>query len=197
LLVPKDHLQPVLTALRRMDLEVTAIDTAGGAGVSRYIEMMPPSAARRRWIAFAWGTVAALALVAAFLPFITQSLARRAVETRMTTLGPQIAEVAALRRQIAAGKAGDDVIAAERARLGDTLQILATITDVLPDDTVLADLSVRQGKLGFSGRSLAAPRLIAAMASDPTIRNPSFVAPLTRTPDGKADTFVIRAEINP
>ncbi len=89
------------------------------------------------------------------------------------------------------------MIAAERARNGDALQVLATVTDLMPDDTVLADLSLRQGKLDISGRSLAASRLIPAMATDPTLRNPSFVAPVTRTPDGKADTFVIRAELSP
>jgi general secretion pathway protein L len=71
------------------------------------------------------------------------------------------------------------------------------VTDLLSDDTVLADLSLRQGKLSISGRSRSAPQLIPAMAGDPTLHNPSFAAPVTRTPDGKADTFVIRAELNP
>jgi hypothetical protein len=35
------------------------------------------------------------------------------------------------------------------------------------------------------------------MAADATMHNPSFAAPVTRTPDGKADTFVIRAELTP
>ena len=72
--------------------------------------------------------------------------------------------------------------------------MLATVTDLMPDDTVLGDLSLRQGKLDISGRSLAAAQLIPAMAADPTLRNPSFAAPVTRSADGKADTFVIRAE---
>jgi general secretion pathway protein L len=138
-----------------------------------------------------------LAVAAAGTPFVTQSLAIAAVEARIAALQPRVAEVEALRRRIAAGTAGNDVIAAERARNGDALQVLATVTDLMPDDTVLADLSLRQGKLDISGRSLTAARLIPAMAADPTLRNPSFVAPVTRTPDGKADTFVIRAELSP
>ena len=75
--------------------------------------------------------------------------------------------------------------------------MLATVTELLPDDTVLADLSLRQSKLSISGRSRAAPVLIPAMAGDPALHNPSFAAPVTRTPDGNADTFVIRAELGP
>jgi general secretion pathway protein L len=131
------------------------------------------------------------------MPFITQSLARGSVEARIAALQPQIAQVEALRRRIAAGSAGQDVIAAERARIGDALQVLAAVTELMPDDTVLSDLSLRQGKLGIGGRSLTAARLIPAMAADATMHNPSFAAPVTRTPDGKADTFVIRAELTP
>ena len=83
-----------------------------------------------------------------------------------------------------------------RARaLGDALQVLATTTELIPDDTVLSDLSLHQGKLSISGQSATAPRLIPALAADPTVGNPSFAAPVTRTADGKADTFVIRAEL--
>ena len=138
-----------------------------------------------------------LALIALATPFVTQSLARRAVEVRIAALQPRVAQVEALRRRIAAGTAGNDVIAAEHAGTGDALQVLATVTELLPDDTVLADLTLRQGKLSISGRSRAAPLLIPAMAGDPTLHNPSFAAPVTRTPDGKADTFVIRAELVP
>jgi general secretion pathway protein L len=102
-----------------------------------------------------------------------------------------------MRKRIAAGSAGNDVIAAEQAATGDALQVLAAITDLLPDDTVVADLSLRRGKISITGRSRSAPQLIPAMAGDPILHNPSFAAPVTRTPDGKADTFVIRAELNP
>jgi general secretion pathway protein L len=121
------------------------------------------------------------------------------VEVSIAALQPRIAQIETLHRRVAAGSAGNDVIAAEHARVGDALQVLATVTvtQLLPDDTVLADLSLRQGKLSISGRSRAAPQLIPAMAAEPTLHNPSFAAPVTRTPDGKADTFVIRAELNP
>jgi general secretion pathway protein L len=196
-LLPKTLVQPVFTAMEAIGHRISAIETAGHDGVPRTIDLVPPSPRRQRALAIAYGAIAVLALIALAAPFVTQSLARGAVEGRIADLKPQIAQVEALRHRIAAGSAGNDAIATEHAGIGDALQVLATVTELLPDDTVLADLSLRQGKLSISGRSRAAPQLIPAMAADPTLHNPSFAAPVTRTPDGKADTFVIRAELNP
>ncbi len=196
-LLPKSLVQPVLTAMEAIGLKVSAIETAGNTGVPRFIDLVPPSSRRRHTLTVAWAACAVLALVAVATPFVAQSLARRAVEARITDLQPRIERIEALRRRLAAGSAGNDAIATEHASIGDALQVLATVTELLPDDTVLADLSVRQGKLSISGRSRAAPLLIPAMAGDPTLHNPSFAAPVTRTPDGNADTFVIRAELSP
>ncbi len=195
-LSPKSLLQPVLAALERIGAAPTVIE-AMNDGLPRHIDLSPPPVARRRALAVAVTAVLVLAVAAAATPFVTQALAMHAVEARIAALQPQLRRVEALRRSLAAGAAGSDVIAAEQARNGDALQVLATVTDLMPDDTVLSDLSLRQGKLDISGRSLAAARLIPAMAADPTLRNPSFAAPVTRTPDGKADSFVIRAELAP
>jgi general secretion pathway protein L len=196
-LVPKAALLPVIAVLSRIGLTVSAIEATNRVGVARRIDTLAAASTRRPWQVIVAAAVGVLAIVAVVTPFVTQSLARTRVEARIAALQPRLAEVEALRRRIAAGTAGSDVIAAEQARLGDALQVLATITDLLPDDTVLADLTLRQGKLDISGRSLVAPRLIPAMAADPIVHNPAFVAPVTRTSDGKADTFVIHAELGP
>jgi general secretion pathway protein L len=196
-LLPKSLVQPALATIAAIGLKVSAIETASHSGAPRLIDLVPPSSQRRRTLAFAWATCGVLAVIALATPFVTQSLARRTVEARIADLQPRIAQAEALRRRLAAGSAGNDVIATEHAGIGDALQVLATVTELLPDDTVLADLSLRQSKLSISGRSRAAPVLIPAMAGDPALHNPSFAAPVTRTPDGNADTFVIRAELGP
>ena len=193
--IPKTLLRPVIALLEAAGLAISAIEAVGTSGSPRLIDLLAPSRRHRASLAFARGLVGALAVVAAVMPVITLSLASNAVEARIAALQPQIAQVEALRRRIAGGSAGSTVIAAERARVGDALQVLATTTELIPDDTVLSDLSLHQGKLSISGQSATAPRLIPALAADPTVGNPSFAAPVTRTPDGKADTFVIRAEL--
>jgi len=195
-LMPKSVVQPLFAALAEVGLKVSAIETTAPSGAPRYIDLNP-QVRHSHMLRAAAVLIGVLALAALVTPFVTQSLARRSVEAGIAALQPQIAQVEALRRRLAQGAAGNDAIAAEYARIGDVLQVLATVTALLPDDTVLADLSLRQGKLSISGRSRTAPQLIPAMAGDPTLHNPSFAAPVTRTTDGKADTFVIRAELSP
>ena len=194
-LIPKRLLRPAIALLDAAGLPVSAIEAASASGSPRLMDLLAPSRRHRASLAFAWGLVGTLAVVAAVMPIITLSLASNAVEARIAGLQPQIAAVESLRRRIARGSAGSSVIAAERGRVGNALQVLATTTDLIPDDTVLSDLSLHQGKLSISGQSATAPRLIPVLAADPTVGNPSFAAPVTRTADGKADTFVIRAEL--
>ena len=101
-----------------------------------------------------------------------------------------MAAVDALRHRLA-GDAG--AAAAARAHAGDTLQALATLTDLLPDDTYLTTLSLQHGKLRLEGQSAAATRLIGALSAEPHIRNPGFAAPVLRS-DAGADVFAIEAE---
>jgi general secretion pathway protein L len=196
-LVPKRFVQPVLAALERVGLTVGSVEAITASGALRRINVAGRPAGHGVWLKAALLTIAALALAAVVTPFITQSLARGRVEQHIAALQPRLKQVEALRQRIAAGTAGADLITTEQARLGDVMQVLATVTDLLPDDTVLSDLTLRQGKLEISGRSTAAARLIPAMAADPIVHSAAFVAPVTRTPDGKADTFVIRAEVGP
>lgn len=197
LLAPRSLVQSAISALASIGLGVSAIETTTSTGQLRHIELASSSSPRKRLLPVAWGTAAVMAVAALVTPFVTQSLALRTIDARIAALQPRVTQVETLRRRIAAGSAGNDVIAAEHAATGDILQILAAVTDLLPDDTVLADFSLRQGKISISGRSRSAPQLIPTLAGEPILHNPSFAAPVTRTPDGKADTFVIRAELSP
>ena len=140
---------------------------------------------------------AVLAVVAAGLPFVQQSAASRAVEARIAALRPAVDQADALRREIAQATGSNDVIAAERARVGDALGVVATVTAVLPDDTYLTDFQLQGRVLTLTGQSAAAARLIALLAAEPALRNPAFTAPVTRNEPGRAEGFAIRAEVAP
>jgi general secretion pathway protein L len=103
--------------------------------------------------------------------------------------------VEALRRGIAAGDAGRNILAKEQERTGNVLQILAVVTRILPDDTYLTDFSLRERKMTLSGRSASAPRLITGLSADPAIANTAFAAPVTRIEGATSDVFSIKAEV--
>ncbi len=66
----------------------------------------------------------------------------------------------------------------------------------LPDNTWLSSLSLQQKRLMIEGHSAAATRLIAALASEPRLRNPSFAAAVLRAENGE-EIFTIQAEVSP
>jgi general secretion pathway protein L len=65
---------------------------------------------------------------------------------------------------------------------------------LLPDDTFLTSISLRRDHLTMEGHSTAATKLIAAMAADPGLKNPSFGAPVLRGENG-TDVFTIQAGV--
>jgi general secretion pathway protein L len=198
-LVPRRVLAAPLDWMARADLAPTWLEATAADGTPRRMPLSAQPLRRlgARITGAASIAVAVLTVAALVTPFVVQSLARGATDRAIEGLGPQVAKVESLRRQQASSFAGADALAAEHARVGDALQVLAALTDLMPDDTWLTDLSLHQGKLNVSGQSPAAARLIPALAADPTFRNPAFAAPVTRAPDGHADTFVIRAELAP
>jgi len=102
-----------------------------------------------------------------------------------------------LRKQIAGGAATADVVVAARKQVGTPLQAIALLTELLPDDTYVTTLGLRQRKLTVSGRSASAARLIGAMAANPMVHGPAFVAPVIRDETNGEQMFSIRADLGP
>ena len=86
-------------------------------------------------------------------------------------------------------------MAAETRRLGDTLEALAALTEVLPDDSYLTEFTMRERKITMAGLGASAPNLIKGLSADPRVRNPAFTAPVTKSETNHLDVFAIRAEL--
>jgi general secretion pathway protein L len=202
-LLPKAALQAAVEALRRAGLPLAGLEATSPDGRTRAIPMGDaagvPSRRREEWrrrgLAAAGTACCCLAVAAVALPFVQQSLALAAADRHVEALRPRVAEAEALRRRIADAKGGQDAFAAERARVGDALRAIAALTEILPDDTWLTELTLRQRRLTIAGRSAGAARLIGLLSADPTIRDATFAAPVTRADSGGADAFSIRAEL--
>ncbi len=197
-LVPQAAIRPLLATLSRIGIAPTTLEFATGSGLRR-IGMAHTHAGRgrRTRLALAAALCASLALAAIVTPFVRQSLAARALDRRIAALAPGVAAAEALRARITREAAGKDVLVAERGRVGDALAAIAAVTDILPDDTYLTDFTLRSRKLVMNGRSAAAARLIGLLSAAPQLREPAFLAPVTRSETGRADLFSIRAELAP
>ena len=145
-----------------------------------------------RSLAIAAGVLAALAIAS---PFLRQALHLAALRAQMDSMAPRIAQVEALRQRIAGSSAGGDAVAAETRRLGDTLEAIAALTEVLPDDSYLTEFTMRERKMTMAGLGASAPRLISGLSADPRLRSPAFTAPVTKSETNHLDVFAIRAEL--
>ncbi len=195
-LAPRETLAPLLDMLRAAGVVPALLEAPAGTAW-RKVELGGTAGRWQPVRRAALAACAALACAAVVVPFVRQSLALGDVQARIDALAPATAEAAALHRRMAAANAGGDVMQAARAHIADPLQALAAVTDALPDDTWLTDLTLHQRHLALDGRSAAAVRLIARLSAEPAIRNPAFTAPVTRADGGHGDIFAVGAEVAP
>jgi general secretion pathway protein L len=193
-LMQRAVLAPVLEQLRaaRLSPSILAAEAAGGERLMIPLRHRASHSQRRGTIRIAAAICTALALAVIATPFVQNLSAIAAAEGRIDALRPAIARVEVLRRRLTADAGAADVFAAEAARVGDPLQMLAALTDILPDDAWLAYLTWRQRVLTFSGQSKRAARLIATLSADPAFHDPTFVTPVTRAEASGAELFTIR-----
>lgn len=197
-MVPKLALATALTSLDDVGIKPDFVEVAlAGRPALLPINDGPDRSSGRMLVRGLSWACAALAIAAFVLPIVMQALALQATNTAIAELQPAISQIDALRRGINANDAGRDILVREAERTGDVLQILATITRILPDDTFLTDFALRDRQITLSGRSASAPRLITGLSSDPVIRNTAFAAPVTRIEGATMDIFSIKAEIAP
>ncbi len=193
-LVPKIAMAPALDTLAKLGLQPRFLETEAG---SIALQEDGARTARPGLIRGLVTVCAGLAIAVPVLPILQQEWALYDTNREIDSLRPEIMQAQALRRGITADGAGSEVVEREVQRTGDVLEILATLTRILPDDTYLTDLSLRERKLTLGGRSAAAARLITGLSADPVIRDATFAAPVTRLEGTTTDVFSISAGIKP
>ncbi len=198
-LVGKAAVQPLIATLARLGVTPKLLEFPLSDTETRTIALTDASSRGRMLRQHAMPAIVACAagalLAIAVLPIALDARALSSTEARIDALRPRVAQVEALRRRLAANADDIDVVTRERGKVGDALQVIALVTDVLPDDTYLTELSLHQRKLALTGQSAAAAKLIVALSAEPMLRNPEFVAPVTRAPMGGRDMFSIETEI--
>jgi general secretion pathway protein L len=147
-----------------------------------------------------------LSLLVVGEPFYSQSVTREGLQAHLDRLQPQVKEFELLWQRTRGIESYSDTLKRQRQRSGDVLEALATISDVLPDDTYLTDFAMRDRRITLGGLSASAPRLIGLLAADHLISNPVFLSAVTRQQSARAallnnsndpenDVFSIQAEL--
>ena len=192
------NVDPFLDALKRAGVAPTRIEMLGDPSSSFPISIAPGYAHRPRSRRLVWATALScllLAIAAAAIPFVRQSVALAQLDREIADARPAAADVEKLRQKIDRVSSNADFVTGERNKAARALDTLAALTRLLPDDTYLTGLELRQKKLTMTGRSAGAARLIAALAADPLFRDPVFSAPVTRLEASQGEVFSIKADV--
>lgn len=195
--VPKAAVPSLTAAIEAFGIAASWLEAATPSGAARIIPFGHMAASRQRRqrnLRVGLAGIAVLAAAAIVLPCALQSIARADVESRISALEPNVRLAEMLRARIARASSAATLVAAEHGRVGDPLAVLSAVTAALPDDTFLTGLTIRAGRLEITGESRAAARLIGVLAASPVIKDPAFVASVTRAENG-SDAFSIRAGI--
>jgi general secretion pathway protein L len=191
LLVLRQPVERLATALNRIGLRPSFIES--GAGRIALGRARRPDGLRHFAI---YALCAALVAACLITPIIRQQLALADAARQLAALAPARDEAMRLHQRLAVAASGQAAITAARQSV-DMLAALASLTNALPDDTSLTDLTLNAGALTIDGESGNAARLIGVLAATPGISGPAFAAPVTRAIDGGSDLFSIRATISP
>jgi general secretion pathway protein L len=200
-LTPKAGLAALLTALDRVGIHPRRAEIVDGPDAGFYLPLDSNGGRAHRSSSRAlWPTAAccvALGLAAAVIPFLRQEIALAALDREIASARAAASEADGLRQEIDRLSGSADFIESERDNAGRPLVVLAAATRVLPDDTYLTEMELKQRKVTLTGRSAAAARLIGPLAADGTFRNPGFAAPVTRLEALHSELFTINAEVGP
>ena len=200
-LVSRASVEGFLQTLATAGLSPRRIEAAAEDGALRHLPLQADNHAgetlQRGVVRVLAAACVLLAITAAVLPFVFQQARIQRAEREIAQLQPRVSEAIGLRNRIMGQAAGADVTAAAEARIGDAVQALAAVTEVMPDNTFLTAFSLSQRNLSLTGQSTNPAGLIAAMSADPMIASPSFSAPVTAAPTGKGSLFSISAELAP
>lgn len=195
-LVPRERLAAAIQLAIAVELAPAAVELPVADGAVRTLPLDEARARGRPRLARRTALAAALAFLAIAMPVIRQSMALADAEERLAAAKAGAAEAGRLRLEMERLSRVAGFLADERRRAGSPLATLAATTRVIPDDTYLATLSVRAGRIAMTGVSADAAGLIERLANSPAFRDPAFAGPVVRAPGSALESFALSAALN-
>ncbi|HVY16314.1 MAG TPA: PilN domain-containing protein [Rhodopila sp.] len=140
-------------------------------------------------------TCVLLALLALLAPVGIQTWQRWRNEAAISELEPAVTQVRAAKQAIMASGAGKAFLKQEAERTGNALAQLAALTRAVPDDSYLTSLRMHDRQATLCGESTSSAHLMTVLSAAPSIHNPAFAAPLTRTEGTNLENYCITATV--
>jgi general secretion pathway protein L len=194
--IPRNRIDGLLESLSRGNLRISALDVQGGW---EEMNLLPhDQRLRRSGLAILvnlllWGGVLALLAAALAIPLWQKRELAMALEDRARAVQKEAQQVVQLRDRIAETREMMHRIPQRRAQLPTAIDTLNRLTGLLPDDTWVQQLELREGKLELRGLSRQATALIQTLEGEPEFEKVTFRSPVLQA--GGEERFHLAAEL--
>jgi general secretion pathway protein L len=200
-IVPHAELAKIAAALPGLGFQATEIQIAAPAGaVPTTIPLASEKPTARSGLGHrinhGLGAVASvLAIACVAIPLWRDHATIASLDAQIATARRQAEASAALQKQIDA-ESGDRRFLVDRKNAHPTVtELLATLTQLLPDDTYLTELDVKGDEVRMAGLTGSATALLALIAKSPSLRDASFGSSITRDTKTNRERFDIAAHL--
>lgn len=199
-LVQRDVLEQTLAQLGPLAGALDGVDVREGEA-RLGCNLLPAERRRRRelrqlWINLGLAAGSVLMLLIAMNQLVdNREQAVAELEAEVDTQRGAARGVGQLRAQLDEAVSAANFLAVQKAARPSMLELLAALTDMLPDDTYLERLTVgSDGNLHMTGQSNQAAQLIERLQGSTLIRNPALAGSIQPDPRSGKDRFNITAQ---
>ena len=133
-------------------------------------------------------------VTAAALPLVHKRQVIRQLEPQLAEARQQAEAAQALRKKLEALRVQSHFLVEKKRGSLLVVEVLNDITHILPDDTWLNTLDIRNNEVQIRGESSGAALLIPLIESSRVLSNARFRSPVTQNPQG-GERFHLSADI--
>jgi len=200
-LVQRSRVEPWLKVLAESDVKVAAIEAEG---IWEDANLLPPEQISKvkseqgsnfNWLlAFIVLLLTAAALAG---PLWQKREVMRELESRLETARKQSDLVIELRNRVEQQDQLNRFVAEKRLTNKQTVDLLNELTLLLPDNTWLQQLEIKNGRIDIRGESIQASVLIEILESSPLFHSVRFRSPVVGIQTKSMEKFHIGMDISP
>ena len=197
---PRRVVDEALATTRRLGLETVRVELATadatGANSSNLLRQEPGAGAREARLNRTLALVAvALAVIAVVIPLRRQQATLADLETRVASARAEAEESMALRERIEQLARSAQFLIAEKTGRPMVTEVLAELTQLVPDQAHIIQLELRDGTVQLHGYATAASELIGLFDQSKLFKTPQFRSPVTQDPRSGFERFHLSVEI--
>jgi general secretion pathway protein L len=200
--LPRSDVAMLSQTIDSLGMRVTGLEVAEPGGDAR-VTPVPLSdhdagSARQtgRGIVMGLSVAAALlALICVAIPFWQASGAIASLRAQMGEARRQAETAATLQKQIEAKRQEEQFLSDRKRAMPTVTELLATLTQMIPDDAYLTELSVNGDHVRLVGAASSATALLTLIAQSPAFRGAAFQSPIVQDPRLNRERFDITAGI--